>query len=127
MILGIGTDIVKIERFTNSRSHMDQLANKLLTDFELAEYQTITNQKDNFLAKRWAAKEAISKSFGTGISADTRWKSIEIRHNKQTGAPFVCFYGELKNTVETLQARCHLSLSDDADVVVAYAVIDYRN
>ena len=88
MILGIGTDIATISRFANSKSIMDTFANKILTDYELQEYNTLTNYYDKYLAKKWAAKEAIAKAFGTGITGNTKWKSIEIRHNSQ-GMPTV--------------------------------------
>lgn len=124
MILGIGTDIAKIDRFISDKLHMDRLANKILTDYELAEYNKLPDQQAIYLAKKWSAKESISKAFGTGISGDTKWKSIEIRHN-QAGQPVVCFYNNLKDSVETLQAKCHLSVSDEHDTVVAYSIIEY--
>ncbi len=126
MILGIGTDITSVERFNNSRQHMDRMAARILTDFELEEYRKISDRQANFLAKRWAVKEAIAKAFGTGIAGDTRFKSIELRHNIHTGAPLVYFYNNLKNSVETLNARCHVSLSDEGDTVVAFAVLEYN-
>lgn len=126
MILGIGTDITSVERFNNSRQHMDRLSDKILTDYERQEYQKLNDTHGNFLAKRWAAKEAVSKAFGTGISGETRWKSIEVRHNQHTGAPFICFYNKLKDSVETLGARCHITLSDEGTTVVAFVVIEYK-
>lgn len=122
MILGVGTDIVKIERFTNSRDQMDRLANKILTDRELGEYSLLTCNHDNFLAKRWAAKEAISKSFGTGIKGSTTWKNIEIRHS-DSGRPLVYFH----ETLTKHQLNCHLSLSDDDETVIAYCVLEFNN
>lgn len=119
MILGIGTDIVKIERFTNSRDRMDQLADKILTDVELKEYLALSNSHDNFLAKKWAAKEAVSKSFGTGIRGSTSWKSIEISHS-ELGQPVV----RLQNHNDV---RCHLSISDDDDTVIAYCILETNN
>lgn len=116
MILGIGTDIVKVERFTNSRDRMDRLAAKILTSHELADYNALQGSHDNFLAKRWAAKEAISKSLGTGITESTTWKSIEISHNKQ-GQPMA----RLQNHSNV---RCHLSISDDSETVIAYCVLE---
>lgn len=127
MILGIGTDITSVDRFNNSRQHMDRLADKILTDYEWGEYQKLNGNHGNFLAKRWAVKEAVSKAFGTGISGDTRWKSIEVRHNQHTGAPTVCFYNKLRESVEVLGARCHITLSDEGTMVAAFAVIEYKN
>jgi holo-[acyl-carrier protein] synthase len=125
MILGIGTDITSVERFNNSQQHMDRMAARILTDFELEEYHKLSARQANFLAKRWAVKEAIAKAFGTGIAGDTQFKSMELRHNI-TGAPFICFYNNLKNSVETLKANCHVSLSDEGDTVVAFAILEYN-
>ena len=124
MILGIGTDVTSIERIRNSRAELDKLAIRILTEYEFKEYQKHNDSPEKFLAKRWAAKEAISKAWGTGISGDTRWKSIEVRHN-QIGAPYICFYNKLKETQDTLNAKCHLSISDEGDTVIAYSIIEY--
>lgn len=126
MILGIGTDITSIERVRNSRVELDKLANKILTDYELVEYQKQDKYPERFLAKRWAAKEAVSKAWGTGISGDTKFKSIEIRHD-QTGRPVVIFWDKLQASAEVLGVKCHLSISDEGDTVVAYSVIEYRS
>jgi holo-[acyl-carrier protein] synthase len=125
MILGIGTDVTSIERIRNSKNELDRLADKILTDYELVEYQKQDIYPEKFLAKRWAAKEAISKAFGTGISGDTKFKSIEIRHD-YNGRPNVVFWNKLKDSAEVLGVRCHLSISDEGDTVVAYSVIEYR-
>lgn len=124
-ILGIGTDITSVERFANSRVHMDILASKILTDYELKEYNNIKEDHSRFLAKRWASKEAIAKAWGTGISGDTKFKSIEIRHD-QTGRPIVIFWNRLKDSAETLGAKCHISISDEGDTVIAYSIVEYR-
>jgi holo-[acyl-carrier protein] synthase len=125
MILGIGTDVTSIERIRNSRVELDKLALRILTDYEFKEYQKQNNFPEKFLAKRWAAKEAISKAWGTGIAGDTKFKSIEVRHDQQ-GAPYICFYDKLKETQDTLNAKCHLSISDEGDTVVAYSIIEYH-
>ena len=124
MILGIGTDVASIERIRNSRVELDKLAVRILTDYEFKEYQKQNSFPEKFLAKRSAAKEAISKAWGTGISGDTRWKSIEVRHD-QMGAPYICFYNKLKENEEVLNAKCHLSISDEGDTVIAYSIIEY--
>ena len=42
------------------------------------------------------------------------------------GAPYICFYNKLKETQETLNAKCHLSISDEGDTVIAYSIIEYH-
>ena len=88
-------------------------------------YNTLTNYYDKYLAKKWAAKEAIAKAFGTGITGNTKWKSIEIRHNSQ-GMPTVCFYNSLAESFDILKGKCHLSISDEGDTVIAYSIVEYH-
>ena len=57
-----------------------------------------------FLAARFAAKEAISKAFGTGIGAQLGWQDMEIRR-KESGEPFVVLHGKGKEVVPTPAAR----------------------
>jgi holo-[acyl-carrier protein] synthase len=126
MILGIGTDILEIDRIKNSINKLDKLANRICTDFELTEYNQVNlDNKAVYLAKKWASKEAISKAWGTGIQGNTRFKSIEIRHNK-VGRPEVVFYDNLCETANTLNAKCHLSISDTDNQVIAYSIIEYN-
>ena len=124
MILGIGTDITSIDRFFNSQQHMERMANKILTEYELKEFTSLKEDHARYLAKKWAAKEAVSKAFGTGIAGDTKFKSIEIRHNQQ-GKPVVVFWDKLKEHAEVLKVRCHISISDEQDTVVAYTIVEY--
>ena len=66
MIFGIGTDVVEVIRIKESLDKFgDKLAQKILTHEEIAAYQA-SSRKENFLAKRFAAKEAFSKALGTG-------------------------------------------------------------
>ena len=124
MIFGIGTDIVEIERFRNVTSHMNNLAKRICTDYEFEEYSKKHDDlKAVYIAKKWAAKEAIAKAWGTGIQGDTQFKSIEIRHT-EIGKPVVCFYGKLRDTQELMNIACHLSISDTAVNVVAYSLIE---
>lgn len=121
MIFGIGTDIADIIRFVN----YDKLAVKILTDFEFEEFSKEDN-KQLYITKKWAAKEAVSKAFGTGISDIVTWKNIEISHSK-SGKPLVNFLNELKIYTDNINIICHLSISDTDNNVIAYSIIEYCN
>lgn len=121
MIFGIGTDIADIIRFVN----YDKLAVKILTDFEFEEFSKEDN-KQLYITKKWAAKEAVSKAFGTGISDIVTWKNIEISHSK-SGKPLVNFLNELKIYSDNINIICHLSISDTDNNVIAYSIIEYCN
>lgn len=122
MIFGIGTDIIEINRIRNSVISLDKLANRICTDFEIIEYNN-TDNKAVYLAKKWASKEAISKAWGTGIQCNTKFKSIEIKHN-DLGKPIVCFLNELNDNAVQLNAKCHISISDTDNTIIAYSIIE---
>lgn len=119
MIQGIGTDIADIRRFIPAKH---QLALRICTESELAEYHKSAH-KQIYLAKKWASKEAISKALGTGITGITTWKNMEIQHDR-LGKPVVVFLNELKTFTDLHGLRCHISISDDGDYVMAYTVLD---
>ena len=70
MTIAIGTDIVEIQRIASALERQgDKFVQRILTESEIAEYQARGNSVA-FLAKRFAAKEAIAKALGTGIGRD---------------------------------------------------------
>ena len=76
MIYGIGTDVVEVVRIKESiEKYGDKLAKKILTDEEMIAYESST-LKENFLAKRFAAKEAFSKAMGTGFRGEINLQAI---------------------------------------------------
>jgi holo-[acyl-carrier protein] synthase len=93
MILGVGIDIIEVERIAASHEKFgDRFANRILLPAEIAYCRSHKNPAP-FLAARFAAKEAVSKAFGTGIGAQLGWQDIEIRR-KDTGEPFVVLHGK---------------------------------
>src|ERR1700709_913207 len=86
MILGTGIDIVEVARIASSfEQHGERFVNRILVPDEIA-YCLAHRQPAPFLAVRFAAKEAISKAFGTGLGAEIGWRGIEIRP-KESGEP----------------------------------------
>ena len=81
MIYGIGTDVVEVKRIKEAlHKHGIALAKKILTSQELVTFKQ-TKSKENFLAKRFAAKEAFAKALGTGMRTPVSFKSIEVIHD----------------------------------------------
>ena len=123
MIIGIGTDIVNINRIAESLERTgERLARRILTDAEF----TIFQEKHNsaaFLAKRFAAKEAAVKALGTGIGR-VSWQDLHVSNNDQ-GAPLLTASG---NAAEIMLERgathLHLSLSDEEDVALAFVILE---
>lgn len=91
MITGIGLDIVELGRVRRIDSKSAKFRERVLTDNELNEYELLSsNRKTEFLAGRFAAKEAFGKAKGTGIGKLCAFKDIEIRKNSN-GKPFIFF------------------------------------
>jgi holo-[acyl-carrier protein] synthase len=124
MIVGIGTDVVSIERIAGVlERHGERFVNRVLTPEERARFQR-TKAKAGHLAKRWAAKEAFAKAIGTGIHAPFTWHSISVSRNPQ-GAPGIVPNAAMASYLRERGVRhAHVSLSDDAGVAVAFVVLE---
>ncbi|MDK4680712.1 holo-ACP synthase [Kingella negevensis] len=124
MIYGIGTDILTIQRIEAMyKKHGEVLPRRLLSHIEQHEFATCPNAA-NFLAKRFAAKEAFAKAVGTGIREPVSFRNISVGHNDLGKPEFVC-ETELQNWLAKQGIeRVHLSLSDDSNQVVAFAVAE---
>ena len=122
MIVGNGVDIVDLKRFRIMDSRrLGKIANRILTEQELTNFTNTPDQlKYIFLSKHWAVKEAVAKSFGTGIRGNVVWKNIQMQKN-DLGQPKVQF----QSALYTPGSNCHVSISHDGDYVVAYAVLEY--
>jgi holo-[acyl-carrier protein] synthase len=123
MVLGVGVDLLKVERIEKICAKNEaRFADKILSSLELADYPLVTNKID-FLAKRFAAKEAVSKALGTGMAQGISWKHMTLSHT-QLGQPRVTLIDAAQARLAFLGAQSlHISLSDDAGFVTAYAVI----
>ena len=127
MILGIGTDIVCIKRFKESLKKTPTLVVRVFTDEEIAFAKQLSfSRKSLYYAKRFAAKEAISKACGTGIGADINWQDICVLNNEK-GAPDVmmspkaqCF---LQKKFHVKNVQVLLSLADEKEYTVAFAIL----
>ena len=126
MIFGIGVDIVQLSRIQDAmKRHGDKFAEKILSEMELQEYLS-DKKKANFLAKRFAAKEAFAKALGIGFTGGITLKQIQISHNK-IGRPILILTGRAKEETDKLNIRhYHVSLSDERDHVVAFVTLEGR-
>ena len=124
MIVGIGTDVVSIERIGGVlERHGERFVNRVLTPAERVRFER-TRAKVGYLAKRWAAKEAFAKAIGTGIHAPFTWHSITVGRDAR-GKPLVEPDAPMKRHLDSMGVtRSHLSLTDDAGVAVAFVVLE---
>ena len=128
-IFGIGTDIVNIKRIEKSlKRHGDKFKNNIFSKNEITYCE---NKKNSFAfyAKRYAAKEALSKALGTGIRKDIKFKNIEVR-NDSYGKPSIQLKGAvdnyLKKKLKRKKYNIYLSLSDDKPWAQATVIISYN-
>ena len=124
MIVGIGTDVVSIERIQGVLDrHGERFVKRVLTPQERMRFER-TRLKANHLAKRWAAKEAFSKAIGTGIHPPFTWQSITVGRDPK-GKPLVIPSPEMARHLEAMGVtRSHVSLTDDAGVAMAFVVLE---
>ena len=123
-ILGIGVDIVKNKRIQTLIRNRNFIKRTFGTK-ELKFSKEKIN-KTNYFAKRFAAKEAFSKSFGTGIRGDLSFKDIEILNDKM-GKPF---FQKSKKIDQLMKKKFKikkydllLSLSDEKDHSIAFSIL----
>ena len=124
MIFGIGTDIVEVKRIRNLDS-LEKFADKILSLDELEVFKSqIDEKKVTFLAKQFAAKEAVSKALGTGIGRDIRFNQIEILRNSD-GKPYLNHDGIITTIFNDLGiTKTHVSLSDEQKYALAFVILE---
>lgn len=121
-MIGIGTDIVNIERIKHIFEKFgEDFVRKNFHELEIKQLNLLTELlKLGYLAKRFAAKEAVSKALGIGIGRGLEFRDIAII-NDESGAPKVEISSELYPDIK--EHNIHISLSDDYPFAVAFVVI----
>ena len=130
MILGIGTDICDIRRIRDLYDrHPERFVAKAFTQ---AERDRCLARPDPVpcLAKRFAAKEAVAKALASEQSGALSWQDVEVI-NQPSGRPDVRLHGGAAERLQSLLPAGHraclrLSLSDERDFAVAFAVVEAR-
>jgi holo-[acyl-carrier protein] synthase len=124
MIYGIGTDLVEPARIARLlEKYGERFAKRLLTDEEWPEYLG-SGQPAMFLAKRFAAKEALAKAFGTGMRYPVSLSHIGITHD-HLGKPYFTFHSALSELARNEGiTRHHLSISDELNLACAFVILE---
>jgi holo-[acyl-carrier protein] synthase len=124
VILGVGIDIIEVGRIQSSYERFgERFLNRILHPNEIA-YCLSHKVPAPFLAARFAAKEAISKAFGTGIGAQLGWQDMEVGR-KESGEPFVILHEGGKKLLQERNARVVLiSLSHTQEHATAVAILE---
>jgi holo-[acyl-carrier protein] synthase len=123
-IIGIGTDIVAIARIEKIWNRFGQaFAKRILTEKELG---SLYNSKNliAFLAKRYAAKEAVAKAVGTGFQPNGLLLTEIGVNNDALGRPYLEYLGRTKVEIERLGINeSQISLSDEKEYAIAFVIL----
>lgn len=140
-IIGVGTDIVSIDRIAKAINGINGNAfiNRILTESEKILHNQINNghKKTSFVAKRFAAKEAISKALGVGIGKHFGFHDASIL-NDNLGKPIVILNDNVKimllaklvnaeRNEGQYDVNTHISLSDEKSMSIAFVIITLIN
>ncbi len=122
-VLGVGVDLADVDRIRKSReNHGDHFLEKVFTEEE-REYCLRMSDPDPHLAARFAAKEAVSKAFGTGIGKEVGWLSVSV-FRAASGAPTVKLDDRAAAKLKAMGgSHVLLSLSHLTNMAAAFAVI----
>lgn len=123
MIYGIGTDIVEIKRIQQmTDQYGDKFAQRILSPKELNIYH-VHAQPVQYLAKRFAAKEAAAKALGIGIAQGLSFHQFSIM-NDVLGKPCIGLSGQAEQLVSREGLQLHISLSDEKEHAVAFVIAE---
>ena len=122
MIIGIGVDIIEINRVKNAIKRNEKFIEKICSEEEI-KYLKKKDFKYESIAGKFAAKEAIVKALGTGFR-NMKIKDIEITNN-ELGKPLVELKGGALEIIKDYKnIRIHLSISHSRDNAIAYSIIE---
>lgn len=124
MILGVGIDIIEVTRIRASVDRFgDRFLKRILLPAEI-EYCASNRVSAPHIAARFAAKEAVSKAFGTGIGRHLGWHDIEVLR-RESGEPHIAFHGPGQHLMQERGATvAHISLSHTEFYAAAVAILE---
>ncbi|MGE5702524.1 MAG: holo-ACP synthase [Clostridia bacterium] len=129
MIVGTGIDLVEIERITALMERQPKLAVRVLTRAEQAAMPSAPRRKAEYLAGRYAVKEAVAKALGTGIGAAISFQDIEIVKD-ELGKPHLKLAPEalkrFKQFEHTEDVCFHVSITHGKQHAIAQVIIELR-
>ena len=126
-ILGIGVDIVENSRITKSLKN-NLFIKRIFSNLEILNAKKIKDKK-RYYAKRFAAKEALAKSIGTGFRSNLNFKDISIINDK-LGKPSFKINEKIKRIIKKqfkiTNFNFFLSISDEKKYSVAYVILQKK-
>lgn len=124
MIVGHGVDLVEVARLSSSIERFgDRFLERVFTRAE-REYAGVGPRRDEHLAARFAAKEAVFKALGTGWAQGAGWTEIEVVR-EASGKPGLALHGKAAELAQRLGAsRWHLSLTHTGSTAMASVIAE---
>jgi len=123
MIIGLGTDIIEVERVAEKISKNNGFRELVFSPGEIAYCEAKTHKFEHYAA-RFAAKEAFFKALGTGWANETAFHEVEIVHDIN-GKPLIRLIGETARTLSHLNMqKIHVSLSHVKTMATAIIIIE---
>lgn len=127
-VLGIGVDVVETSRINASLEKFgERFLNRVFLRGEI-DYCNAMKFPARHFGARFAAKEAVSKAFGTGIGALMGWRDIEVRR-KASGEPFIVLHGgaeKFARELDVTEVKVSLSHTDNYSVANAVIIADNK-
>lgn len=116
MIEGIGLDVIDIDRIKNAYKKKPRFADRILTMGEYQIFRELSGHRQiEFLAGRFAVKEAFSKALGTGLGK-VKFSDIEVLKDETSGKPYV--------SNSPYSGKCFVSITHTSTVAVAQVILE---
>jgi len=126
MIYGIGIDLIEISRIDELLvRNEERFIKRLLSDKELKYCPNNKRRKTEFIAGRFAGKEAVSKALGTGIGGKLNWTDMEITP-LDSGKPVVILNQSVIEQLELPPHQIHISISHTKTLAIAKVIIEQK-
>ncbi|NDI35157.1 holo-ACP synthase [Chengkuizengella sediminis] len=125
MIYGIGNDLIEISRVENvvNKNHGKKFVDRILTPQEKNIYMKREKNSVEFVAGRFAAKEAVVKALGCGIGKKIGFQDINIVPN-ELGKPICHISGQILEDLGVFESKIHISITHSATMAAAFAVVE---
>ncbi|MBU0783187.1 MAG: holo-ACP synthase [Gammaproteobacteria bacterium] len=126
-ILGLGCDILEVERLENLlRKGRESFIKRVLTTTEIAEYERRADKSairgTLYIATRYCAKEAFAKAMGTGVGEHFSFQDLSVL-NQGSGQPILVYSEKLTLWLESKRAFAHVSISDEQNYAMSTVIL----
>lgn len=123
MILGVGTDIIEIDRIKSAIDNTPGFLEKIFTKREVEELSKNTLRVES-VAGNFAVKEAVSKAIGTGIRGFS-FKDIEVFRD-ELGKPIIKVSSKIEEVIKCNEYLFNVSISHNKTMAIAFVVLECR-